>query len=243
MGIFNTPSSSYYVPPTARRGGPAGRPTLLGGGNVMADALPEASRHGQQLAQAPRDDRLPPSAPGTWRIELWSLPIAHRGHAFLALVDPNGRVRAELQGLSRSRTTGKPLPLGMDGSELTVSGINGRSDIGQRSSPVATVASGSYDELIQRHWMHGLRAADRISKLSLDYKSHDPAYEIGGDGGHIQNSNSVAFTLGKAMGLDLDSAVRRAGFDRRFSGWGRDLLDPSYKPYAAPPSFAVTNTP
>lgn len=209
----------------------------------MADALPEAPRHGQQIAQAPRDDRLPPSVPGTWRIELRHLPIAHRGHAFLALVDPDGNTQAELQGLSRSRNTRQIVPLGMDGSELIALGFKGESEIGKRSSSVTTVASGSYDELVRGHWIRGLSAADRIGKLSLDYKSHDPAYEIGGDGGQIQNSNSVAFTLGRAMGLDLDSAVKRAGLDRTFSGWGRNLLDPIYRPYVAPSPLAATDTP
>jgi len=69
------------------------------------------------------------------------------------------------------------------------------------------------------------------------------AYEFGGKGGQIQNSNSVAFTLGKAMGLDLSRALRDKGMMRTFSGWDRDLLDPKYQRYVAPPMFSVTNAP
>jgi hypothetical protein len=45
------------------------------------------------------------------------------------------------------------------------------------------------------------------------------------------------------MGLDLDGALREAGKARKFSGWGRDLLDPNYKRYVAPPVFPNDRTP
>ena len=43
------------------------------------------------------------SAPGKWRIELRYLPIAHRGHVFLALVDDKENVAGELHGLAYSK--------------------------------------------------------------------------------------------------------------------------------------------
>ena len=45
------------------------------------------------------------------------------------------------------------------------------------------------------------------------------------------------------MGLDLDRVIRKAGVARKFSGWGRDLLDPKYGRYVAPPPLAVAQTP
>jgi hypothetical protein len=45
------------------------------------------------------------------------------------------------------------------------------------------------------------------------------------------------------MGLDADAALRQRGMEQVFPGWGRDLLDPRYKPYVAPPQFAVSDTP
>ncbi len=74
-------------------------------------------------------------------------------------------------------------------------------------------------------------------------KASDLSYEAGTDGGQIQNSNAVAFTLGRATSLDLDGAVRAAGIARKFPGWARDLLDPKYDRYVAPPALAVTNAP
>jgi len=53
----------------------------------------------------------------------------------------------------------------------------------------------------------------------------------------------VAFTLGKAMGLDMDRAILDTGMGRRFSGWGRDLLDPKRERYVAAPPFPVRDAP
>jgi hypothetical protein len=42
-----------------------------------------------------------------------------------------------------------------------------------------------------------------------------------------------------------DAALRRTVTERIFSGWGHDLLDPTYKRsrYVEPPQFAVPDAP
>jgi hypothetical protein len=113
-----------------------------------------------------------------------------------------------------------------------------------RTRKITDVAAGTYDDIVRGKWARGIKAADEINQRNLDYKSDDASYElIGGNGGQIQNSNSVAHTLGKAMDLDLDAALHDAGMDRKFPGWGRDLLDPNYRRYVAPPPLAVTDAP
>ena len=184
------------------------------------------------------------SGMGNWSIELRYLPIAHRGHAFLALVDDKGDVAGELHGLAYSKhtpnkSTRDPLMLGVDGSDLVATHFEGSKYGGKR---ISAVGSGSREEM-EKLWADGIEAANAINSQKFDYKAHDPAYEFGGKGGQIQNSNSVAFTLGKAMGLDLSGALRDAGMTRTFSGWDRDLLDPRYQRYVAPPMFPVTNAP
>jgi hypothetical protein len=184
------------------------------------------------------------SDPGTWRIELKYLPIGHRGHAFLALVDDKGRVAGELHGLAYSKHAPtkrprEPMTIGVDDSDLVATHFGGLKYGGK---PISTVGSGSREEM-EKLWAGGIQAAEAINSQKFDYKSHDPAYEFGGRGGEIQNSNSVAFTLGKAMGLDLSGALRDAGKTRTFSGWDRDLLDPKYKRYVAPPVFPVKDAP
>lgn len=93
--------------------------------------------------------------------------------------------------------------------------------MGARSKKVDDVAYGPYDDIVRGKWGRGQQIADEITRRKFDYKGDDPSYEIvGGSGGQIQNSNSVAYTFGKGMDLDLDSAVRAAGIERRFPGWG-----------------------
>ena len=213
MGAF-TQRPSAYTPPLD---GSEPSPTLVAGGS---DPTP-----------APDSDK--------WRIELRRHPILHRGHAVLALVRPDGKTVDELNGMAQSRTTNEIVPLGIDGMRLVVT------DTPQfpKAQPIGVLAAGSYDDIVKSRWARGVAAARQITAKDYDYKGHDPAYEFGGSGGEIQNSNSVAYTLGQAMGLDADAALRRSGTERRFSGWGRNLLDPDYRPYVAPPQFAVTDTP
>jgi hypothetical protein len=200
----------------------------------------------------PRKDRLPPDAHGAWRIELRHYPIGHRSHAFLTLVDPSGDVRGELHGLAFSRNgpvlspdqPEKPMALGIDGSRLRGYLYREKSKMGLASEKVGDVAYGTYDDIVRGKWAHGLQTADEIDRRNFDYKADDISYEvIGGKGGQIHNSNSAAYTYGKAMDLDLDGVVRDAGIERRLPGWGRNLLDPAYRPYVAPPTFPPNNPP
>lgn len=135
---------------------------------------------------------LPDRQHGDWRIELWEHPILHRGHALLTLVDPSGRPAKQLNGLAMSRNTGEIVPVGTDGSRLVATGaykMPGTSKIGE-------IAVGPYDDIVAGKWARGLQAADEINRRNLDYKAHDPSFEIAGDGGQIQNSNSAAYTFG-----------------------------------------------
>jgi hypothetical protein len=129
--------------------------------------------------------------------------------------------------------------MGMDGADLVAT--QGRSFDEKKTKPISIAASGSR-EAMERLWARGAKTAEAINGRKFDYKAHDPSYELGTDGGQIQNSNSVAFTLGKAMGLDLSRALRDEGMTRTFSGWDRDLLDPKYKRYVTPPVFPVTHS-
>ncbi len=180
-----------------------------------------------------------------WRIELKSHPIFHRGHAFLALVDGNDRIVGELHGLSFSKHTDQQMTVGMDGADLRgVATGPGKSPIGGEKILLGELRHGSREE-IERIWAKGVAVANAITENKFDYKAHDPSYELGADGGQIQNSNSVAYTISKAMGVEAeaDRVLQEKDESRRFSGWKRDLLDPNYKRYVAPPVFPVRDAP
>lgn len=238
------------VEPTARAAGTPEKPVAR---EIMSDALPEPMKEGEQYAQAggekpripPRIDPaltpLPANEPGPWKIELRYNPILHRGHAFLVLVGPDGKPRAELHGLGRSKTSGDIMSMAPDGGDLVTIDSNRPLFEPEDRKLIEVVASGSYDDIVSGKWAQGKKTAVAINEGKFDYKGHDISFEISGNGGQIQNSNSVAFTLGKAMGLNLDAAANAHGHGERFPGWKRDLTDPSYKRFVAPPDFPVTN--
>ncbi len=227
--------------------GAAGNDELVGGAGKVAQADPmvinpeEKSRiepeHDPARAQVPQD--VVSDKP--WSIEVRYHPIFHRGHAFLVLVGPDEKGRdedkAEMHGLSRSRNSGNIVSMGMDGADLIVQHRTRPFFGDDNFKTIGTVASGSYEDIVAGKWNAGQKAAIAINKGNFDYKAHDPAFEFGGNGGQIQNSNSVAFTLGRAMGIDLEGASRDTGNGRRFSGSDRNLLDPSYMRYVVPPMF------
>lgn len=165
------------------------------------------------------------------------LPIAGYGHAFLVLRDRNDDLQRELHALSRSRNTGKLLTFGADGSRL--SGV--QTDRPYFDAPgepprtklISKVYSGSYDN-VQGKWQSAVQAAAQMNSKDFDYKSVDPSYPMGTDGGQIQNSNSGNYPFGKFAHLDLGTELRNRGMERTFPGFGRDLLDPTYRPYVAP---------
>lgn len=220
-------------------------PTPANPGRPSQDVdLSEVERGG---LQAPRNDQLPGNENGEWSIDYYYHPIAHRGHAYPVLIDPQGRVREELHGLAYDRNTGEITSMGRDGSALV--GLRWRNlnyktntndhRLGEGQQPIGNAATGSYRDIVQGLWRSALAAADQINKKDFDYKAHDPAYELGSaSGGQIQNSNSVANTLGLAMQVEphcrLDSLACNQGWQRKFPGMNNNLLDPNYRPYRFP---------
>lgn len=191
--------------------------------------------------------------PGTARIELWYWPIAYHGHAFLRLINEGGQIE-ELHGYPASRNAdARPTPDGkpergvVDGSRLIVwheAHTSANESKYENSRRVAAVASGSANE-IAKIWQRGIEATTAINNdvKTFDYKAFDPSFLGGGAGGQIQNSNSAIYTLGRAMKLDLDRPIKDRGIERKLPGWGRDLLDPKYDRYVAPPPFPVRDAP
>lgn len=175
--------------------------------------------------------------PTGWRIELRRFHVAAgQYHAYLSLVDPSENVVGELHGFAQSKNLTKEererdaMAKGIDGDNLVA-----RHDklAEEKAEAVATVAAGSR-EAMAKIWECGRKAVDAINEKQFRYKATDGPRDLGGE---IQNSNSVAYTLGRVMGLPLDGAIEDAGMRRSFPGWGRDILDPNYRPYVPPSMY------
>jgi hypothetical protein len=144
MGIFSSSNpSTPYVPPL---GSAVGAPTILGGDT-------------------------PDQPQGNWRIETRYLPIGPRGHAFLALVGPNGDDK-QLHGRSQSINTGEISSMGMDNAKLVSPGDK-KLWMTHGTVPIATLASGSHDEM-DAIWSRGRRAADAINVTPPDRSPNFP---------------------------------------------------------------------
>ncbi|MBN9488622.1 MAG: hypothetical protein J0H44_15400 [Alphaproteobacteria bacterium] len=204
---------------------------------------PSRGMPGEENIAANNDRPLPGPIKGDapWQIELRYLPIGPRGHAYFVLVDPQGNLREELHGLAYSRNTGNEQIMGKDGDRLMGFRASVKPKMGWQPL-VGHVGDGSYEDIVQNkegtgRWQSAKDALKAINEQNFDYKADDPAFEFGlsGSGGQIQNSNSVAYTLLRRMASNpKDDPVAQQGWQDKFPGWGRDLLNPNYRPYRYP---------
>ena len=204
---------------------------------------PSGGMPGEENIAANNDRPLPEpiKGDGPWQIELRYLPIGPRGHAYFVLVDPQGNLREELHGLAYSRNTGNEQVMGKDGDRLMGFRASVKPKMGWQPL-VGHVDDGSYEDIVQNkegtgRWQSAKNALKAINEQNFDYKADDPAFESGvsASGGQIQNSNSVAYTLLRRMASNSkDDPVAQQGWQDKFPGWGRDLLDPKYRPYRYP---------
>lgn len=142
----------------------------------------------------------PAPSPGPFRIVKAQFPVAMLfGHDLIALLDADGRLLREANGLATSRQ-GRIKPIGYLPSD--------RLKVYEFSAPALyraqqrqlTLCTGSWEE-VSRHWRVLRAAASALNARHLRY----PMLGFG------PNSNSVATTLIAAMGLaDPDLAGRCA---------------------------------
>jgi len=239
--LTDTPPNPLPSPPAN-----PGRPSQ----DIDLSEVERRSAERGNLLRAPLLDQLPGNEDGEWSIDYYYHPILHRGHAYPVLIDPQGRVREELHGLAYDRNTGDITSVGRDGNALvglrwqnpnyeTDTKDHQSHHLGEGQQLIGNAVAGSYSDIVQGLWRRAMAAADQINTKNFDYKGHDPAYELGSErGGQVQNSNSVANTLGLAMGVEphctLKGLACNQGWQRKFPGMDNNLLDPSYRRYRYP---------
>jgi len=119
------------------------------------------------------------------------LPAAH--NEILFMIDE--KTQLALHGMAFDRYSGNPKPAPLAGfNTLQVVGSKSFSDKGMKLLGSATIFEGDLSEMYELLG-RAAEAGNYINKKNLDY------VVIGSPFGHAQNSNSVASTLIKAMGL------------------------------------------
>lgn len=170
----------------------------------------------------------PISTSDDWRIDLKYLPVGYHGRSFLALVNPDGLTANELHGLREAKDAdagaGLPARLAVSHDKIengSLPRFDAKKD-GVRH--IATIASGPENEMA-RLWSLGRQAGEAINRRAL---SHDPdnIANTGSGSELVHGGNTTAYTLAKAMGLDVFVTIKAAGLGQKFPGYDRDLLAP-----------------
>jgi predicted Zn-dependent protease len=178
-----------------------------------------------QLITSTNTTPLPAAVAGNYKIVESQLPLVGGlgGHNLEVLIDPNGNIVAELDGLATSAPTaanpqGTVQAIGFFNSSLKVyetaetSGYQG-TYLYSSSQAQATVSTGTYAQIMAQ-WNSALSCGAAINNENLSY----PFAGLG------SNSNSVASTLVACMGETEPSISTNATFT---PGVGTLLLTPA----------------
>lgn len=158
-----------------------------------------------------------PSSDGTWSIQLVQQPIilGIAGHNYLVLRDNNNSIKKELHGLATDPVTGDWKTLGRQKTDrlLVHEFDQTRFYSRQKKFPGVILFTGT-EEVTKNIWGKSRPCKDSINALNLPYPPYGVAI-----GKETENSNSVAYTLAKCMGL----LPQHIGLIT--PGWGKNLLE------------------
>ena len=136
---------------------------------------------------------------GTWSIEKLQYPLALRlaGHNYLALRNDKGEIIYELHGLATNKETNTWTYVGMGNNELLQVWKFDTSIFGTTKSVLPGIVLRTGNEtLIVSLWEKAENCANRINQKNIPYPP------LGISLYETENSNAVAHTLAKCMGLE-----------------------------------------
>jgi len=155
--------------------------------------------------------------PGAWSIQLMQHPLALglAGHNYLVLREENDTIIHEFHGLATDSTTGEWKYIGAEKTDvLVVWEFDGpKKYLAQKSFPGILLSQGSKEEMTAL-WQRAGTCKDRINAKRFSYPPFGISFSQ-----ETENSNSVAYTLTRCMGVD----IRHIGLIT--PGSRNDLLD------------------
>lgn len=137
---------------------------------------------------------------GEWSIHFMQHPLifGFAGHNYIALYDADGNIVSELHGLATNPETGEWRYIGTHSTDLLKVWEFDTSKyyIASKNFPGRILAEGAKDE-IANLWQKAESCKEPINSQNISY----PAFGFSIRNETV-NSNSVAYTLAKCMGLD-----------------------------------------
>lgn len=137
---------------------------------------------------------------GNWSIHFMQHPLVFglAGHNYLALYDAKGTIVAELHGLATDPTTGEWRYIGTRSTDLLKVWEFDASKyyLAAKNLPGLVLAEGTMENVASL-WNKARACKEPINERSISYPSF--GFSIKNE---TINSNSVAYTLTKCMGLD-----------------------------------------
>ena len=136
---------------------------------------------------------------GVWSIEKLQYPLVMRlaGHNYLALRNDKGEIVSELHGLATDEVTNTWKYIGTGNNEYLKVWEFDASIFEATKNVLPGVVLSTGDEMIMRTlWGKGVLCKEKINEKNIPY----PAFGISMY--ETKNSNAVAYTLSKCMGLE-----------------------------------------
>jgi hypothetical protein len=151
------------------------------------------------ITHNPITEPMPKRSHGTWSIERLQHPILFglAGHNYLVLRDTEGNVVAELHGLATDAITGEWKYIGKEkGDMLKVWEFDtSRYPNIEPNFPGLVVANGDESQVMML-WNRAMGCAQEINDRDIPYPTWGFDFR-----GITENSNSVAYTLSRCMGI------------------------------------------
>lgn len=143
---------------------------------------------------------MPKPTPGNWSIQFMQHPLlfGFAGHNYLTLRDTKGAVISELHGLATDPNTGNWKYVGSQPSDILQvwEFQNGRYYLSGKSFPGIILREGKEEDM-KTLWAMAHACVEPINQKKISYPPYGISFR-----NETTNSNSVAYTLARCMGLD-----------------------------------------
>lgn len=143
---------------------------------------------------------MPQPIPGNWSIQFMQHPLlfGFAGHNYLALRDADGSIISEIHGLATDNITGMWKYVGTNSTDILQvwQFENPHFYLAEKTFPGIILTQGTEQEM-KSVWAQGAACEQPINTQRIPYPPYGISFK-----NETTNSNSVAYTISKCMGLN-----------------------------------------